>query len=395
MRNIWTIALNMAKRTIGSRSGLLLYIVLPCVVAAAMITLTSGSSDEPAVVLYSNQDSGVAGKHVIAELAATGDYRLVEVPNVAKGAGNSGEAKLKEDIVNQKGVAGVYIPAYYTNDLLAGKAPQISFYELKVSESSMMLKRKAEQLAGRMVNLATAAQGSGTTTGSIEAKFKAVLQQVEHHNITSTRTDYHLSPRPGLSSITGFTLLFLMSLITSSVSIIVKDRKDRLMMRMFSAPVRAYEIAIGNFAGSLLVGLIQIVTLLLLTYGVLGYDFGVPMYLYFLILAAFMLVAMGIASTVTGLIRSQSNTGMLNALILTPTCMLGGCFWPVSIMPEYMQKIANFVPQKWAIQAVEAAATGGGWSELWLPFAILGLMAAVLLAIGSATLRPNEAGTAA
>ncbi|MNC77213.1 hypothetical protein D3C75_1291160 [compost metagenome] len=86
---------------------------------------------------------------------------------------------------------------------------------------------------------------------------------------------------------------------------------------------------------------------------------------------------------------------MLNALILTPTCMLGGCFWPLSIMPEYMQKAANFTPQKWAIQAVDIAATGGGWNELWLPFAVLGLMAVILLALGSATLRPNEAGVSA
>ncbi|MNI99561.1 hypothetical protein D3C73_1586710 [compost metagenome] len=60
-------------------------------------------------------------------------------------------------------------------------------------------------------------------------------------------------------------------------------------------------------------------------------------------------------------------------------------------MPDYMQKAANFVPQKWAIEAAELAATGSGWSELWLPFAVLGLMAAVLLAIGSAILRPSEA----
>lgn len=163
-------------------------------------------------------------------------------------------------------------------------------------------------------------------------------------------------------------------------------------MRMFSAPVRSYEIALGNFLGSSMVGLIQIAVVLSLGKWVLRYDYEVPMYLYFLVLAAFMLVSMGIAGTVAGLIRNPNNTGTLNSLILTPTCMLGGCFWPLSIMPDYMQKAANFMPQKWAIQAVDIAAAGGGWDELWLPFAILGLMAVILLAIGSAILRPNEAG---
>ena len=50
---------------------------------------------------------------------------------------------------------------------------------------------------------------------------------------------------------------------------------------------------------------------------------------------------------------------MINSMIVTPTCMLGGCFWPLAIMPEFMQKIANLHPAKWAIEAVEIAATGG------------------------------------
>ncbi|NUU60974.1 ABC transporter permease [Paenibacillus agri] len=384
MRNIMTIAWNMAKRTIGSRSGLLIYIILPCIVVSAIITTTGSSGEEPAIVLYANLDSGAGGQHVIAELAATGDYKLVQT---------SGEAELKAKVTDQKGTAGVFIPPGYTEDLLAGKKPQISFYELKISESSIMLQRKAEDIAGRMGNTAEAVRTANAAGGNAESKFSAVLQQAEQHQVGSKRTDYNLYPRAELTSVTGFTLLFLMGLVTSSVSIIVKDRRDRTMMRMFSAPVHAYEIAIGNFLGSFLVGLIQIITLLTFTRGILGYDFGVPLYLYFLVLAAFILVSMGIASTITGLVRNQNNTGMLNALILTPTCMLGGCFWPISIMPDYMQKIANFVPQKWAMQAVNVAATGGGWSELWLPFAILGLMAAILLAIGSATLRPNEAGS--
>jgi ABC-2 type transport system permease protein len=376
----------MAKRTIGSRNGLLIYILLPCIVVAAIISITGNSIEGPATVLYANKDTGAGGQHIIDELAATGDYKLVLAP---------GDAELKAQIIDQKGVAGLYISPGFTGDLLSGKGPQISFYELKISETSIMLKRKADSIAARMTNIAAAVQSSARASGKADTQFLAVLQQSEQHHIGSKRTDYNLYPRMGLANVTGFTLLFLMGLITSSVSIIVKDRRDRTMMRMYSAPVRSYEIAIGNFAGSLLVGLIQIAALLTLAHWVLGYDFQVPIYIYFLILAAFMLVAMGIASTVTGLIRNQNNTGMLNALILTPTCMLGGCFWPISIMPNYMQNIANFVPQKWAMQAVDIAATGGGWSELWLPFAILGLMAAVLLAIGSATLRPSEAGTGA
>ncbi|MRN54322.1 ABC transporter permease [Paenibacillus monticola] len=386
MNNIITISLNMVKRIIGSRRGILTFIILPSVVLAGVVSISGGMGENPAIVLYTNMDNGAGGKHLLAELESTGDYKLLQ---------KSDEAVLKESIIGQTGEAGVMIPAGYTSELLAGKQPQISIYELKTSETSIMVKMKTNAIADEMLSTATLIRSADGGSIDPEAQFAAILAKTEQHSVGSIRTDYNLYPREGLGVVVGLTLMFLMGLVTSSVSIIMDDRRGRTMMRMFSAPVRSYEIALGNFLGSFMVGLIQIIVVLTLGRWVLHYDYEIPLYLYFLVLAAFMLVSMGIASTVAGLVRNPNNAGMLNMLILTPTCMLGGCFWPLAIMPDYMQKAANFVPQKWAIQAVDIAATGGGWNELWLPFAILGLMAAVLLAIGSAILRPSEAGISA
>ena len=383
MNNILTITLNMVKRTIGSRRGLISYILLPGIVLAGLISLTSGSTESKAVLLYTNMDQGKAGEHILAELNRTGDYKLVPKKE---------ESELKEAVIEEQGMSALLIPANYSEALLAGKQPQLLIYELKATEASIMFKMEVREIADRLGETAAMVASSKDTLGDVNTRFTSVLQKVEEHNVGSIRTDYNLYSKMGLTTITGFTLLFLMGLVTSSVTLIMDDRRQRTMLRMFSAPVRASEIAIGNFLGSFSVGILQIAVMLLLGKWILRYDYGLPLGTYFLILSAFMLVSMGIASTVAGLIRNPNNAGMLNMLILTPTCMLGGCFWPISIMPEYMKKAANFVPQKWAIQAADIASTGGGWNELWLPFAILGLMAAVLLTIGSTVLRPSEAG---
>lgn len=405
MHNIMTIAWNLAKRMIGSRRGLIAYILMPGVIVSLIIWMTGGPGNHKTNVLYSNFDQGSAGVHVITELEKTGEYNLIEK--------KSGD-ELRAGVLNEEGSAGLEVPAGYTASLLAGQAPPIHIYELKTTEASITLKMKAGEIGDRLRELASAVGAAGTGTGSAagtaetsvaaktadatvstaparEAKLSSILLLAEQHRVGGVKTDYNLYPRQSLDTVTGFMLMFLMAMVTSSVSVIMDDRRQRTMMRIFSAPVRSYEIAIGNFLGSFMVGIIQIAVVLLVGRYVLNYDYELPMYIYFLVLAAFMLVSMGLASTVAGLIRNPNNAGMLNALILTPTCMLGGCFWPISIMPDFMQKAANFVPQKWAIQAADLAATGSGWSELWLPFAVLGLMAAVLLAIGSAILRPNEA----
>lgn len=383
MDKILTIAWNMVKRMIGSRNGLLTYIVLPCIVVAAIVAISGSMGEKPATILYSNMDEGAAGRHLLTELKNTGDYKLVE---------KTDETDIRESIIDQNGEAGIVIPSNFTTALLAGEEPQISIYELKTTETSIMVKLKTSAIADEMRSTAELIGAASREDNDSDSQFAAVMQRAEQHSIGSIRTDYDLYPKESLGTVTGFTLMFLMGLVTSSVSLIMDDRRERTMKRMFSAPVRSFEIALGNFLGSFIVGIIQIIVVLALGRYVLNFEFGLPLYLYFLVLAAFMLVSMGLASTVAGLIRNPNNAGMLNSLILTPTCMLGGCFWPLSIMPDYMQKAANFVPQKWAIQAVDIAATGGGWNELWLPFAILALMAAVLLAIGSAILRPSEAG---
>ncbi|MCL6601827.1 MAG: ABC transporter permease [Paenibacillus sp.] len=386
MNNILTITWNMVKRTIGSRKGFISYILLPGLVLAGLISLTGGTTEYQSVIMYTNKDQGRAGEHILSELTRIREYKLVE---------QADEAALKNAVIEQKGITAIMIPANYSEGLLAGEGPQISVYELKATEESILFRMKVTEMADRLEETAAMVVSSSVTAEDRESQFGVVLQKVEEHKVGSLRTDYDLYSKMGLTTITGFTLMFLMGLVTSSVTLIMDDRRGRTMLRMFSAPVRSFEIAIGNFLGSFTVGILQIAVMLVFGKWILRYDYGLPIFTYFLILAAFMLVSMGIASTVAGMIRNPNNAGMLNMLILTPTCMLGGCFWPISIMPDYMKKAANFVPQKWAIQAADIASTGGGWDELWLPFAILGLMAAVLLTIGSTILRPSESGVKA
>lgn len=173
------------------------------------------------------------------------------------------------------------IPQNFTSALLAGEEPQISVYELKATETSIMVKMKTSVIADEMRNTAGLIGAAWTEATDSDSQFAAVMQRAEQHSVGSIRTDYDLYPKEGLSIVTGFTLMFLMGLVTSSVSLIMDDRRERTMKRMFSAPVRSYEIALGNFLGSFIVGLIQIVVVLALGRYVLQFDFGLPLYLYF------------------------------------------------------------------------------------------------------------------
>ncbi|MEN1989135.1 ABC transporter permease [Paenibacillus hubeiensis] len=394
--NSLNIAWLMIRRTLGRKRGILSYLLLPCVVVTAAVALLGNDDNMREVIPYVNEDQGAAGAAMIQELSLKSEYVLQPMDS---------EAEVQEKIQSQKGSIGLVIPSRYTERLLAGEPASVRLTELKVTEGSYAFKAAVEGLdegfrqsaaAVRQaaLNDANGAAGSSVTLSSSEmdGKFEQLLAETGKHRISGETTELRIYPKPGLNNVTGFTIMFMMGLVSSAVTVIMEDRRQRTMARVYTAPVRAHEIAIGNFLGSMAIGLVQIVLVLAISRWVLHYDAGIPFGTHVLILGAFMLVAMGIASTVAGLVRKSQNVGMLNSLIITPTCMLGGCFWPLSIMPDYMQKIANVVPQKWTIQAVETISAGGTLSDIRMPLLILGIMALILLTVGSAILRPTQTG---
>lgn len=119
-------------------------------------------------MLYANSDTGAAGRHLITELEQAGEYKFEP---------RSDEAALKEATIKQEGTVGVFIPAGYTAALLAGEPPQISIYELRASESSIMMKLKITATAAQIAEAAhtvAAAGGNRRNAGAARCCTEAV-----------------------------------------------------------------------------------------------------------------------------------------------------------------------------------------------------------------------------
>jgi ABC-2 type transport system permease protein len=375
--NSWLIASGLVKRTIGSPKGLLLYILIPALVISIIIGLMGKEQTGIVNVQYMNHDVGLAGKHLLQELSFNGSYRLTEAKS---------EEDMREALMNRKAAVSFIIPSGFTDRLLKGEPAVVELNELAMSEASFTLRMGIDQTVSRLAMQA----GMLKTAGQPLSGLGTVVEQTERHQVKARLTDFGLYVNPALGVVTGFLLMFMMGLVNTSVSVIVEDRKLRTMTRMFTAPVRSYEIAAGNFLGSFVLGTLQIVVVLAVTKYVMGYRYGLPFGEHLLVLEFFLLAVMGISSAVAGLVRNTENISAVNSIISTPTCMIGGCFWPVSIMPDFMQKLAHFVPQSWTIDAIKSLASGHSLQELWLHFAVLGLLAVVLLGLGSVVLKPSD-----
>jgi ABC-2 type transport system permease protein len=130
----------------------------------------------------------------------------------------------------------------------------------------------------------------------------------------------------------------------------------------------------GRYLGTVLKGLIQVV--IFWGAGILIYhmDIGAEPWAVVLISLVVVLMASAFSSMLATLVKSEhaaSSIGVLTSLILAP---LGGCWWPLFIVPVWMQKMALFTPHGWAVTAFNKLMLYGGSFQDVVP-AILVLLA--------------------
>jgi ABC-2 type transport system permease protein len=319
---------------------------------------------------------------VLSELSSFPDYRMKEAKS---------EEELQDMVIRQKADAGLKIPASFTQTFYNGSKPQVDMYQLNTNEATYTFKLNVNSAVNQISQTIEQARATGANGEELPSIVDKAIAQIQKHQVKALVTDYDLYVNPAMNSIIGFMLMFMMGLINNTVMLIMEDRRQKTMARIFTAPIRSIEIALGNFLGSFLVGSLQVLFILLITRFLLHYNYHLPFLNQFMILEFFLLACIGLASAVAGLVKNSSHISALNTIIITPTCMLGGCFWPISIMPDWMQKLANFVPQKWVIDGIERMASGQSLSEVALNLGVLALFAFILLGIGSVILQPGEA----
>ncbi|WP_127531469.1 ABC transporter permease [Paenibacillus kobensis] len=374
------IASMLVKRMFASRRDILTSLILPAVVLAVIVGLFASQLNEKAHITVLNSDEGAYGQQLTSMIEKESMY---EIEVVSSGT----EEQQKQWVQEGDADAAIVIPASFSKQLLAGNKPQIVMYRMneQLWNASLQLTLQAE--TDRMHQAAALLANSGSLN---EANLTKLLEQDRKQLITSTEADTKLGSTISQPMVIGLMLMFVLLLVTKSISLVMEDREHRTMARMFTAPVRAFQIALGNFLGVFLVGTIQLAIMVALSCYVFGYDPGFAPINLFLLLEFFLLAAVGLTSAFAGLVRNGMQMGQMSTLIITPTCMLSGCFWPISMMPEYMQKLANFTPQKWVLEAADHLSAGGGASDIAIPVVILVLFALVMLAFGAVVLRPSR-----
>ncbi|MQA91057.1 MAG: ABC transporter permease subunit [Gemmatimonas sp.] len=256
--------------------------------------------------------------------------------------------------------------------------------------------RFAERLAnGDAAELLVVTDATDPNTGSaMQAYATGVVQEYERELSLGRATGTRILPQvrmrfnPTLESVNLFIpglialVLTLVSALMSAISLSREKERGTLEVLLVS-PLRPWQIIVGKVLPYLVLGVINVVTVLLAAWLVFDVPFRGSTALLFAECLLFIVTSLALGVLVAAVTSSQ-RTAMVGSLIalLLPTTLLSGMIFPIASMPAWLQPVSNIVPGKWFILIARGIMLKGvGLEHLWRETLVLAAITTLVLVI--------------
>ncbi|QMV42550.1 ABC transporter permease [Cohnella cholangitidis] len=365
MKDILWLIRKTLRNTFRAKSSWFVYFGLP-LVGILISTLLYGSSNGNALrVGIVNND----GNQVITQDA----IKFIEGLNQVK-ITMTDEKSLRSDIASSKLDSGLIFNQGFADSVRQGSpgAAQVDILSVKGAQVTAYVKAMLQSYVSNVAAIGRSTKGDSAAFDKLYAEYSAQNFKLHAETIEDT------SNRKDMTYQTiGLLVTFMMFSAVNLSELILKEKESRTFLRLMTSPISARTYVLSNVIVNLLIMLLQIAFTLFMMKTVFHIDSGVPYSQLIPVLLLFALAAIGLSLLMVAFAKSTAGAGALQNLIITPTCMLSGCFFPMEIMPDSIRKISNFLPQHWLLDSINKLQQGDAFGSLGLNLAILFGFAAV------------------
>jgi ABC-2 type transport system permease protein len=172
---------------------------------------------------------------------------------------------------------------------------------------------------------------------------------------------------PGIMAFVVFLLTTLLTLIS-----FVGERTSGNLERLQATPLRASEIVIGYAIAFSIIGMLQ--SILLLVIGVTVFNIMIVGHiaLAFLVIALLAVVSLSLGILLSSLAKREAQAIQFFPLIVLPTFLLAGIFWPVEAIPSWLRPLSYAIPPSYAVDATRSVMLRGwGIGGIWVDIVAL------------------------
>jgi len=350
LRQMAFIALKDLKRFSRDRPALLAFVLFPFlfVTVFQFIFQGVGSEDDRLVFHLVMRDEGLLGQQVADSLRTKDESELGPGEPLFVWLEDYDGARRQVEDGELEGF--LVFPADFSKGILTGDGANLEVVaDSEAVNTRMALYGLARSIAAQVgaehVVMAAVGQLTGETPDISQAGPSATPPLITYE--TEKVGDVE-AEQPANFVIPGYLVMFVFFAAAQSASMIVRERQNHTLERLLASSVRQESILGGMFAGAAAKGLVQIVVFW--TVGILAFNMDLGISPTAVILLSILMTVMSAAfglmlATLTKTERSAGSIATLAALIMAP---LGGCWWPLFILPKWMQGLAKITPHGWA-----------------------------------------------
>ncbi|MBI4426542.1 MAG: ABC transporter permease [Candidatus Kerfeldbacteria bacterium] len=185
----------------------------------------------------------------------------------------------------------------------------------------------------------------------------------------------------------GIVALAIMQMSVFSTAFIFVDYKEKgILKRLLATPMKPYQFVTANVVTRLLVAVVQAV--ILIAVGVFAFKAHVIGSLWLLLPAVVLggIMFLGLGFAISGVARTVEAVPAIANLVVFPMLFLGGTFFPLEIMPTWLQGIVQYLPLTYLSDALrEVMRNGGGWAAINYDLAWMTAWSVVLVSLANLT----------
>ena len=376
-----TIAGASLRRLLRDRLGLFFIVLLPIVMILVIGATVRGQSEFRVGV--------TAGAAVENGSLAAGLADALRASTSIDARAYDDEAAVRDGIRRGELDAGVVVPAGLDATLVGGGRVRIPVLVNESVLTGRAVWASVEAVVAEHAAVVQAATFAAEHAGGAVGAHLAVAEQVRtglpRVTVETEAVDADSDFLPLGFSYSGPTMLVLFVVINALAggAAMIQTRRLGIYDRALAAPIHARDIVLGETLLYLALALLQ--STLIVVVGAVLFDvgWGDPLAAGALI-TVWALVGTGAGMLSGTVFRTAEQASAIGPAVGIALGMLGGCMWPLEIVPSAVRTVGYFTPHSWAIDGwTEVLSNGGGLSDIGGPLAVLTGFAVALLVLAS------------
>ncbi|MGO3146426.1 MAG: ABC transporter permease [Leucobacter sp.] len=179
-----------------------------------------------------------------------------------------------------------------------------------------------------------------------------------------------------------FILMFVVTSVTT-----LRERRSGTLERLLTTPIGKADFIIGYALAFGLIAVVQAVFTVTFAVLVCGLTVDGPIWQLGLVAVLDGLLGTALGLLASAFARTEFQAVQFMPLVVIPQILVGGLLMPRDQMPVALERISDWLPLSYAVDAVNAVTAGSGDWDLWKPLIVIVAVSIVALVLAAVTLR--------